>query len=196
MKTIRSFTMMVALTVIANIALATGNLKVNILPLTADRAVVNISNTAESQFEISIEDNYGALVYYNQTSGKSSEYNKVYDFSKLDAGTYQLIVNIDGEISQREFEIERNKINVGKAKNTVKPFFSYKDDVLRVAYLNFDNDKMSLSVYKEGELLYQKALENTFSVNEGLNLSKLIQGDYEVVLAVGNESYDYDVNVR
>ncbi|MGQ8337096.1 hypothetical protein ACUNWD_11145 [Sunxiuqinia sp. A32] len=196
MKTIKTITMMVALTVIANIALATGNLKVNILPLTAERAVIAISNSADSQFEIEVKDAYGEILYYNQTKGQSNEYNKVYDFSRLETGDYKLVVNIDGEVSERAFTIERSKINVGATKNIVKPFFTYKNEILRVAYLNFADEDLKLSVYSEGDLLYNKALENTFSVNEGLNLSKLKSGEYQVVLSTESENYNYSLNVE
>ena len=195
MKTIRTITMMLALTVIANIALATGNLRVNILPLTADRAVVAISNNAEAQFQISIEDAQGGVVYFKETEGNMADYRKVYDFSKLETGDYKLVVSIDDVKGEREFSINRGAISVGKEKTLAAPFFSYKEDILRVAFLNHEGEKTSLYIYTDGELVYSKALENTFSVNEGLDLSKLSAGNYQVVLASGEEVYDYTVAV-
>ncbi|HKJ44096.1 MAG TPA: hypothetical protein VKA27_18510 [Sunxiuqinia sp.] len=195
MKTFRTITMMFALTVIANIALATGNLRLNILPLTAERAVVAISNDAQSKFEISIKDSRGGVVYYKETEGTMTDYRKVYDFSKLETGDYKLIVSIDGVKGERNFSINHNEISVGKAKILEAPFFSYKNDVLRLAYLNHSAEKMKLSIYGNGELIYSKALENNFSVNEGLDLSKLSSGEYLVVLASGDETYDYTVDV-
>ena len=192
----RTLTMMIALTVIANIALATGNLRVHILPLTPERAVVAISNNAESKFQISIEDANGAVVYFKETEGNMADYRKIYDFSQLEKGDYKLVVSIDGTIGERNFSIDHKEISVGKEKTLVAPFFSYKDDVLRVAYLNHEGQKPNLYIYADGELIYSKALENTFSVNEGLNLSKLSAGDYKVVLASGNEVYDYAVAVK
>lgn len=196
MKIMKAISMMFVLTVITNITLATGNLKVNILPLTAERAVVSILNNTESKFEISVETAYGEILYHNQTRGNSNEYNKVYDFSKLEVGDYKLIVDIDDEISERAFSIDRSKINVGKLKSVVKPFFSFNENILRLAYLNPGNDKLKLSIFDGSELIYNKALENTFSVNEGWSLSKLDQGDYFVVLSAGDKRYNYAVNVK
>ena len=195
MKTFRTITTMIALTVIANIALATGNLRVNILPLTSERAVVAISNDAESKFQISIEDSRGGVVYFKETEGSMTDYRKVYDFSQLETGDYKLVVSIDGVKGERNFSIDHNEISVGKAKLLEAPFFSYKNDVLRLAYLNGEGEKMNLYIYTNGELVYKKALENTFSVNEGLNLSKLSAGEYQVVLASGDETYNYTVSV-
>ncbi|MHA7112520.1 hypothetical protein ACRTDU_20520 [Sunxiuqinia elliptica] len=196
MKTFRTITMMVALTVIANIAMASGNLRVNILPLKADRAVVAISNNAESKFQISIEDEQGAVVYFKETDGGMADYRKVYDFSNLENGSYKLVVSLDNISGEREFSIDHGVINVGKEKTLAAPFFSFKDDILRVAYLNHQGEKTSLYIYTKGELVYSKALENSFSVNEGLDLSKLTTGDYQVVLASGDEVYDYNLAVN
>lgn len=114
MKTFRTITMMVALTVIANIAMASGNLRVNILPLKADRAVVAISNNAESKFQISIEDEHGAVVYFKETDEGMADYRKVYDFSNLENGSYKLVVSLDNISGEREFSIDHGVINVGK----------------------------------------------------------------------------------
>ena len=195
MKTIK-ITLMLALIVSANIALATGNLKVNILPLTAERAVVAISNSDKSEFGISVESKYGEVLYSNQTNGSSKEYNRIFDFSQLQSGDYNLVVNIDGAISKRAFSIDGYKITVGELKKAVEPFFSYEENVLRVAFLNYANDNLKLTIYDGGTSIYEKALENTFSVNEGLDLSKLNKGDYSVVLSAGVESYRYTVDVQ
>lgn len=195
MKTFKTITMMVALTVIANIALATGNLRVNILPLTSDRAVVAISNDAQSKFQISIKDSRGGVVYFKETEGNMADYRKIYDFSNLETGDYKLVVSIDDVKSERDFSIDHHKISVGKAKILEAPFFSYKNDILRLAYLNYTGEKTSLYIYSNGELIYRKALENNFSVNEGLDLSKLSAGEYQVTLASGDETYDYTVDI-
>ncbi|MGV8091995.1 MAG: hypothetical protein AB2L24_09050 [Mangrovibacterium sp.] len=197
MKTMRALTMMFAITVIANVAMATGNLRVDILPLNAERAVVAISSSAESSFEISIENSVGEIVYYKETEGKMADYRKVYDFSKLEDGKYTLIVNIDGATTKRDFNIDsKNMIQVGKMKSIVEPYFAFNDDVLRVAYLNYPGEKMDLLIYDGDDLIYNKALENTFSVNEGLNLSKLKAGNYQVVLATDDQVFDYTVEVK
>ena len=196
MKTIKTLTLIFALTVIANIAMAAGNLKVDLLPLNSERAVVAISNVADTQFQISIKNAAGDVIYYKETEGNASDYRKIYDFSKLENGNYKISVNIDGATSERNFSIDRDKINVGQMKKIVKPYFSYKDGVLRVAYLNYPGENMNLLIYDGDNLIYNKALENSFSVNEGLSMSKLQSGNYQVVLATGNDVYDYTVEVK
>ncbi|WP_299578847.1 hypothetical protein [uncultured Sunxiuqinia sp.] len=196
MKTFRTITMMFALTVIANIALAAGSLRVNILPINGDQAVVAISNNAETKFQISIKDEQGDVVYFKETEENVADYRKVYDFSKLENGDYTLTVSIDDVKGERPFSIDRGSIVVGKEKTLAAPYFSFNNDVLRIAFLNYSGEQTSLYIYDGDQLVYSKALENSFSVNEGLNLSKLATGDYQVVLASGNEVYDYAVAVK
>lgn len=189
--------MMFAALLVTNIALGSGNLRVDILPLNAERAVVAISNSEESRFEISLKNASGEVVYYQETEGSLADYRKVYDFSNMEPGTYTLEVSIDGATSKRQFDIDGHNINVGKLKSVVEPYFAFNEDVLRISYLNFPGDKMELLIYDGDELLiYNKALENTFSVNEGLNLSKLKNGNYQVVLASGEETFGYAVEVK
>ncbi len=183
---------MIALVASANIAMAGGNLRVDILPLNSDRAVVAVSSNVESQYEISIENSNGDVIYYKETEGNMTDYRKVYDFSKLEKGDYRVIASINGATSVRSFSVGKD-IAVGSLSYVSDPVFTYDQDVLRVAYLNYPGEKLALKIYDGNNLIYSKAIASDFAVNEGLNLSKLKRGNYQVVLASGNEVFDYTV---
>jgi hypothetical protein len=199
MKTINSIskvTMLVAFVAFANTLMATGNLKVNILPLTAEKAVIAISNTATTNFKISIEKENGEVVYYKETEADSKDYRKVFDFSNLEKGEYKLTVSAEGFTSEHEFKIENRNIAVGKEKSILEPYFAYKDGVLKLSYLNFPEENLSLNFYAQNDLIYSKRIGDKFNVLEGFDLSKLDKGAYSVVLSAGDESYTYDINVE
>ncbi len=193
MKTIRTFIAIIALVASASVASAAGNLRVDILPLTSDRAVVAVSSKADSKFEISIENSYGEVIYYKETEGDATDYRKVYDFSRLGNGEYRVVASIDGATSERTFTVGAGSISVGDLKYVADPVFSFKDDVLRVAYLNYPGEKVNLTIYDGNDVIYSKSIDSNFAVNEGLNLAKLNKGNYQVVLASGNEVFDYTV---
>jgi len=193
MKTIRTFIAVFALVISANIAMAGGNLRVDILPLTSERAVVAVSSPAQNQYEISIENSYGEVIYYKETEGNITDYRKVFDFSKLENGEYKVIATIDGATSERTFAVGSKTISVGDLKYVADPVFSFNNDVLRVAYLNYPGEKVDLKIYDGNDLIYSKQINSEFAVNEGLNLAKLKSGNYQVVLASGNEVFDYTV---
>ena len=195
-KTISKVTMLIAFVAFANTLMASGNLKVNILPLTSETAVVAISNTEAANFQISIENNLGEVVYYKETEANSKDFRKIFDFSKLEVGNYNLSVSIDGMSTERAFTIENKNISVGKEKSLMEPYFAYKNGVLKLSYLNFPEEKLSLNFYNNSDLVYSKSIGNKFNVVEGFDLSKLEKGSYSVVLSGDSKNYTYNLNVE
>lgn len=199
MKTIKSIskvTMLIAFVAFANTLMATGNLKVNILPLTAEKAVVAISNASAANFQISIATENGEVVYFKETDADSKDFHKVFDFSNLEKGSYKLSVSVDNETTERSFKIDNKNIAVGKEKSILEPYFAYKNGVLKLSYLNFSEDNLSLNLYDTKDLIYSKEIGSKFNVTEGFDLSKLNKGAYSVVLSTENKSYTYKINVE
>lgn len=199
MKTIKSFskvTMLLAFVAFANTLMAAGNLKVNILPLTSEKAVVAISAADAANFRISIENEKGEKVYYKETDADSKDYRKVFDFSNLEKGDYKLSVSVDGLTTERLFKIESENIAVGRENSLIEPYFSYKAGILKMSYLNFPEKNISLNFYTNDNLVYSKDLGNKFNVTEGFDLSKLERGNYSVVLSTENNSYTYNVDLK
>ncbi|MFA5328531.1 MAG: hypothetical protein WC384_12130 [Prolixibacteraceae bacterium] len=199
MKTIKSFskvTMLLAFVAFANTLMAAGNLKVNILPLTSEKAVVAISAADAANFKISIENDKGEKVYYKETDADSKDYRKVFDFSNLEKGDYKLSVSMNGLTTERLFKIDNENIAVGKENSLIEPYFAFKDGVLKMSYLNFPEENISLNFYTNDDLVYSKELGNKFNVTEGYDLSKLEKGNYIVVLSTNNKSYTYDLNLE
>ena len=195
-KTISKLTMLFAFVAFANTLIATGNLKVNIVPLTNEKAVVDISNVEASTFQISIENDKGEVVYYKETEDASDNYRKTFDFSNLENGEYKLSATVDQFTTERSFKIKNKNIAVGKEKNMMEPYFAYKDGILKLSYLNFSEGNLSLNFYNNDNLVYSKELGYKFDVNEGFNLKKLDKGSYSVVLSTDDKTYSYNVNVE
>ena len=188
--------MLFAFVAFANTLMASGNLKVNIVPLTSEKAVVAISNTIASNFQISIENENGETIYYKETGTDSKDYRKVFDFSNLEVGEYKLTASIDGETTERSFNIDKRKIAVGKEKSEIAPFFAYKEGILALSFLNFSEDNLIVNFYNNNnELVYSKEMGDKFNVNKGFDLSKLANGAYTVVLSTDSKNYTYNVKV-
>ena len=196
MKSISKVTMLFAFVAFANTLMASGNLKVNILPLTSETAVVAISNEIAANFHISIENQNGEVVYSKEIATGNKDFRKVFDFSNLEKGNYKLSASIEGSTTERSFRIENSTIAVGKEKNLVDPYFSFKNGVLKVSYLNFPEENLSLHLYNRKDLVYTKKIGNQFNVTEGLNLSKLEKGAYSVILSGENQSYTYNITIE
>lgn len=194
-KTVSKLTMLFAFVAFVNTLLAGGNLKVNILPLTSETAVVAISSVDASNLQISIENENGEKVYYKETDAENKDYRKVFDFSNLEKGEYKLSVTTNGLTTERNFTIDKN-IAVGKEKSLIEPYFAYKNGVLKVSYLNFPEENVSLNFYANNDLVYSKEIGTKFNVTEGYDLSKLDKGSYSVVLSTDSKSYSYDLDLK
>lgn len=196
MKTMLKVTFLFALVAFANTLFASGNLKVNILPLNAEKAVVAISTLSNSNFNITIADDKGQIVYYQENSNPGENYRKVYNFSDLEDGTYKLTVVSDDVTSERQFKKSHRIINVGEEKTTLEPYFGYEDGILRCSYLNFNKENMTIRFFKNNELIYTKNIGHYFNMQEAMNLSKLDKGKYEAVLTAGGNDYSYPIEIQ
>ena len=189
-------TFLFAFVAFVNILMAGGNLKVNIQPISAEKALVAISSLTESNLKITLEDEHGNIVYYREVAEPTGDYKKVYDFSALDAGQYKLSVESDNLTTERSFEIKNWKIEVGKEKTTLEPFFGFNNGLLRCSYLNFSKENLTLLFYGDNQLLYTKEIGHNFSVTEALDLSKLDKGNYKAVLLAGNKDFSYPIAIN
>jgi hypothetical protein len=192
MKTIKLLFTVTAVAIVA-IATAVEKPKMNVIPLTADRAIVSITNENAAYFELSIEAENGEMVYYKQSNKPLTDYQKVFDFTNLVDGKYVLSVKVNDTQLSRNFEVAHKGIYVGDSKMTFDPYFDYKDNVLKFSYLNFDKQNLNLSIYNSDGLVYKSKLGNNFAVSSGYDLSKLESGEYTVILSSLNDEYTFSL---
>ena len=196
MKTMLKVTFLFALVAFTNIVFAAGNLKVNIVPVKAEKALVAISKLSDSNFNITIADDNGQIVYYKENSNPSENYRQVYDFSDLENGTYYLTVVSNDLTTERQFSLSHGQITVGEEKTTLQPFFGYQAGILKCSYLNFEKDKVTLIFYKNDEQIYSKKIGRDFNIHHALNLSKLDKGEYKAVLYAGEKQFKYPIEIQ
>ena len=187
MKTMKTLILVVSAVAFAAIASAVERPKMNVIPLEADRATIALWNNNPTYFEISISAEDGSTVYYNETKSKLNSYNKVYDFSELKDGDYQVSVKVNNTKVKRNLKIDRGNIIVGDSKTSYDPYLLVNDNVLKISYLNFDGENIAFKIYNDGELVYRSKIGNQFNINAGYDLSKLQAGNYDLVLEGNNE---------
>ena len=192
MKTIKFLTTVVAVAIVA-IASAVEKPKMNVIPLTADRAVVSITNENPAFFELSIETKNGEMVYYKQSSKPLTDYQKIFDFADLKDGDYVMNLKVKDTKLSKNFEVDRKGIYVGDSKLTFDPYFVYNDNVLKLSYLNFDRKSIKLYIFNNEGLVYETKLGNDFTISSGYDLTKLEKGNYRVVLSSINNDFTYNL---
>ena len=196
MKTMLKITFVLALVAAANTLFAVGNLKVNMVALKDVKAVVAISALSNSNFNITISDEKGQIVYYQENTDHSDIYRKVYNFSNLEDGFYKISVVSDDLTTERQFQKIRSSIRVGDEKTTLEPFFKYEDGLFRCSYLNFDKENVVLHFYGNDQEIFKKNIGKDFSIQQVFSLSKLKRGNYSAVLTAGNKVFSYNIEVE
>ncbi|HPR86241.1 MAG TPA: hypothetical protein PLG33_09320 [Prolixibacteraceae bacterium] len=196
MKTVLKATFALALALVASNLFAVGNLKLNIRPINNEKAFVSISSLSDSNLNITITDDWGNIVYYQESEGKEGTYKQIFNFSELENGTYNMKVVSDDIATERQIQKTNDSIAIGAEKTTLKPFFGVEGNILRCSYLNFSNANTELHFYGNGQELYTKKIGNNFSVQEALGLSKLSKGRYSAVLTSGNEQFTYNIEIK
>lgn len=196
MKTMKTTMIALALIVSASFAYGSGNVRLNMNQTESDRAYVEISNATLTQFEIKVEDVFGDVIFRKKTMEPATTYKKKYDFSALEDGVYTLSVKSEKETNRTKFEIERNDIKILEERKVVDPYFAMDGKTWKMSYLNFPMEKTNIYIYDESQLIYSKSIEPTFAIHEGLDLSKLLPGDYQVVFTTPQDIFEHVVTVN
>ena len=192
MKTIKLLFTITAAAIVA-IATAVEKPKMNVVPLTAYRAIVSIVNEKAAYFELSIKAENGEVVYYKQSTKPLINYQKVFDFKELENGKYTMNLKINDTSLSRNIEIAYNNIYVGDAKLRFDPYFTFDNEILKFSYLNFDEEMFKLNIYDGSNLIYQSKLGRNVTITQGYDLSKLQAGNYRIELSSFNHKYEYSL---
>ena len=184
MKNLKTVIAVMALIILSGAVYASGNLRVNIFGGETEKALVNITNASQSQYEIEIKNDVGDMVFYKMTKSPEKEYTKLYDLSDLDDGRYYFTVKLESEEVTNILEIERGEVKILNKEKEVEPYFIFKNDRLDLSYLNHDLENVTLYLYdtKDYSLLYEKDLGNDFALHHAIDLSKLRSGLYEAMV--------------
>lgn len=192
MKTVK-FLLTVTTAAVVAIASAVEKPKMDVVTLNADRAVISITNENPALFEMSIETTRGDVVYYKQSNEPITSYQKTFDFANLENGSYVFNLKVNDTKLSKDFTVNSKNILFGDSKLRFDPYFSFKDNELKLSYLNFDEENVNISFYNEGGVVYQKKLGSDFAIMDGYDLSKLEDGKYRVVLSGFKNQFEYNL---
>lgn len=196
MKTMKNLAALILAILFANAVVASGNLKVNMLANDAEFAVMEISNSSSSIFEIEVTNDYGQELYALDTKTPVNEFKKRYDFSNLEDGTYFYTVKIDDEKVVKEMEVENGVVEIVEVRKSVEPYFVQKGEMLKFSFLNFQEENIKIYVYNETELLAESKLGSEFTISKALDLKDLDDGDYEVVLTNEKDVFTHKFTIE
>lgn len=194
MKTITTLSFLLATVLLSNIASATGNFKVNLSAKTEGKALLSVTNDSEQIYEIVISDSDGNTIYSYETKDSKADFNQTMDFSNLENGLYRMNVRMDGAQYEKFLTVDESGVSVEKSTKKTEPIFQFQNNVIKFSHLNHGDEEMSLHLYQNGSLVWEKELENKFAISKGIDISKLDRGNYNLVLLSGDDIYEYQIS--
>ncbi len=173
---------------------ATNIPQLNLVVLDDSKAVLSAITDPSVNSEISVTDENGSLVYYKESTSATG-ISSVFNFKGLKNGNYTFSVKSGTASASQEVAIHNGKLEVKEAKTELEPYFTVEGDVLKISFLNFNKEDVSLYIYNDSKEVYSLAMGNAFVVQDGFNLADLESGVYDVVLAEGESVYSYRISL-
>ena len=167
--------------------------KMNVIPLSDENALIAVANENPAYFELSILAENGDLVYYKESATETTDLRQIINYSNMENGLYTLKLKVKDTYVSRDFEINSKGMKVGESKMKYTPHFAYSSDVLKLSYLNFDQENVKFKIYSEGDLVYEKRLGKEFVISAGFDISQLEEGKYEIELSSMNNQFSYNI---
>lgn len=197
MKTMKNLFLGIITMFAANVALASGNLQVNLLSNDIESAIVEISNARMVNYEIKLVDEYGNRLYSMKTKAPQNELKKHYDLTELNDGIYWYTVEIDKEKITKKLAIENGAIEVIEIRKSIEPYIQHKDKHVNFSMLNYGNENIKMYVYDNNNTLIDEAeLGNDFAIHKRVDLSELKPGNYSMVVVNDRDVYSKSVKIN
>lgn len=149
MKTKKSlFTVLAVL--IVTIGFATEKVKMNVVPLSSQKALLAFTAETPTSFELMIKDDNNATVYYFKSKVEMNLYRSKIDFSELKKGNYQITLNCGKNSLISELVVEKSGIKTGEVIHSVAPYVNQNNEVLNVSFLNVAQKQVYYNIYQNG----------------------------------------------
>jgi len=170
--------------------------KVSVMPyLKTDYVVVSVLNEEPADFSLKIRDNSGNVFYSSMKVSGTLHYNKIFDFSDLDDGAYEVVLKkSDQAVLTDAFSILDGKLHSAEKKSEKlnAQVWSSKDYIF-VSYLNKGADAYSMRIADEtGDLLYESFLPESLTYSGKFDVSSLPSGRYVLSLTSGKNASRYE----
>lgn len=166
--------------------------RMNVVAVDKTKTLIAAVTNPKVSAEVSVIAEDGEIVYYKKTKA-APEFRSVLDLSELKNGTYTMKLKTGKEYAQRKVELKDGTVRVLNLKQEVKPFFAYDGDMLKLSYLNVNKNDVSVSVYNGSKLVYELYLGDRVNINRAFDVSKMVKGKYDFVLAGNNQTYNYQI---
>lgn len=196
-KLVSFFVVMSAVAVIFPAIVSAQSAYINVGNLGDNRAIIDI-NSPDAR-EVTIKVSTPSELWHKETYAMNGHLTKIFDFSRLKYGDYEMSFAIGDEVYNRNFTKMRNTIawsSDSYVGNVIDPVVYADDDILTVSYVNPQLEEVVLKIYDDSGNSMYEASSSEYIYHEKLDMQRLPRGEYRVELKTGKSKVSNYVTVR
>lgn len=165
--------------------------------VTADSKVINVNlgEVKNDVVTIRIEDSEGNVLLSDKVR-TTQKATKRYNVSKLEKGSYNLIVSKQTSRITQPFQITEDKLTISEIEKKEKfiPVVAQKQDQLNVNVLLGNYSNITVSIYDNtGHKVFEEKNYVVMTLHKSYNLSQLGSGVYIAEVMAGDETFYYTI---
>ena len=152
---------------------------------------VNIGDYKNEAVTIKIEDAYGNQLL-SETVKDAQSFIKKYNVSKLEDGSYNLVVSKKTIKTVQPFRIENHTVMMSEVEKKEKfiPTVNQNGNKLNVNVLLGNYSNITVTIFdNEGRKVFDEKNYVVFDLHKIYDLSKFAQGTYWVEIMAGDETF-------
>ena len=157
--------------------------------------IVNIGDYKNEAVTIKIEDAYGHQLL-SETVKDAQSFIKKYNVSKLEDGSYNLVVSKKTLKTVQPFLIKNHAVVMSEFEKKEKfiPTVNFTEDKLNVNVLLGNYSNITVSIFdNEGRKVFDEKNYVVFDMHKRYDLSKLPKGAYWVEVVAGDETFGLSI---
>lgn len=135
---------------------------------------------------VDMDDN----VIYSENIAKESAYNKRFNLTGLENGTYFLRIENPLKTVIYKVNVDEASVKIVDREEKVKPFFKREAGKVYFNFLNLDKEKVNIAVYDTSDrLVFSESVADEPIVERVFNFEKAFKDTYTVVVKNGADTY-------
>lgn len=167
------------------------NVEVNVI----DSKLIDLKlKNSDGDLTISVRDVYGETLYTEKFEG--SYFSKKYDLNTLPIGDYYFEIEGRTKINLMPFKITSEGIEFNNKVESVyyKPTVRQEGDLVFISKVALNNENFTIYLYDDHlNMLYKEELSGDINLGKTLNLMKLNNGNYSIVMKSGGKSFEQKI---
>lgn len=137
-----------------------------------------------------IKDRRGVTLHREEL--RDGLYMKKYDFSSLPVGKYTVEVRTKEGVTKEPFQILSRRQAI-----YFKPGVQVESDMVKLAFMNKVDTPVYVRLYdRHGKVMYEEKVASQEMYAKGLNVSKLLRGQYSLSIVGDNYTYARSIELK